>query len=402
MNVTGSGHADIGRKRDRNEDAFLVDNDLGLYLVCDGLGGHAAGEIASKRAAEMVKQIVEREQTMVEELRDESVPDSRIIRFIESVVQGVCAEIHRLAGSRPEYSKMATTLTALLVLGDRAVMGHVGDSRLYIVRDGEAYQLSDDHTFANDMLRMGILDEQKARDSQYAHALTRSVGTHEIVMVDTLLFDLLPDDLLVLCTDGFSRYLELPSDLAGLVDASGRHATPSRLVQWASDRGGIDNISVVLVEASLGDDDDEELRRSSAKKRMAVLKHMPPFRDLFLRELMRVASTIEVSDIGKGEIVMQQGAPCADYCLVLKGSMSLDRSGCEPRMLKSGDTFGLEALLGDRPALATVRAAEDSRLLRIPRAKFDRICHHRPRMGQKIFRHLGAELAARLDECWAV
>ncbi len=204
----GFGATGKGMVRDHNEDKFLVDNDLGLYVVCDGIGGHQSGEVAAQRAVEFVRSRVANSVDVLTRFRQDPPEDSEIIRFMEELVQGACLEISRLGGSKVEYLQMGTTLTALIQIAGRAIMGHVGDCRLYLIRDEQAYQLSDDHTYAGDLMRMGVIAPEEVKTHKYSNVLTRSVGPREAVRVDTLLFDLLPADTLLLCSDGLSSYIE--------------------------------------------------------------------------------------------------------------------------------------------------------------------------------------------------
>lgn len=126
MKVVAFGKTDAGRCKTINEDAILVDNDRGMYAVCDGVGGHAAGEIAAQKAAELTRSIVQREAQKIDELRKGTTPDSEAIQFMESLICEVSVKIYELANTRPEYCRMGTAMTVLLVVGDRALMGHVG------------------------------------------------------------------------------------------------------------------------------------------------------------------------------------------------------------------------------------------------------------------------------------
>ena len=398
MKVIGAGQTHLGQTRDNNEDAFLADDQLRLYVVCDGMGGSAAGEVAAQEAAKTVANIVRSEERRITEFGTGDTPDSEIIGFMEDLVQEVCATVRALAKSRPEYHKMATTMTVLLVVGDRALMGHVGDSRLYIIREDQVYQLSDDHTFAQELVRTGFLEPEKVKKHKFSHVLTRSVGSDRAVLADTLLFDLLPGDVLVLCSDGLSVYLEVPGDLVELIGTSRPEAAAERLVQWANAKGGGDNITAIVVEAS-GDreaDPEAEERHRQTQRKVEALRMMPLLAEARLADLLRIANTIRVVEAEEGETLVLKGQECTDYCLLLEGQVALSGDPAQAGLLEPGGTFGWTGLIEDCPALATVRATETARVLRIPYGDLTAILQRHPRLGMRVYRNLCRELAARL------
>jgi len=398
VKLTGFGATHIGKTRDHNEDSYLVDDDLGLYAVCDGMGGYLAGEVASRQAAESLRDHVRNSSSRLEGIRRDSVADSQMVRFVEEVVNASCAEVHRLADTKLEYHKMGTTLTFLLGMADRAVMGHVGDSRLYLVRDEQAYQLSDDHTYATDLMRAGVISPDAVRTHQFSHVLTRAVGSKEAVPVDTLLFDLLPGDVLILCSDGLSYYMESAEDLLETLDSTELPDVPGKLVELANSRGGRDNISVIAVDVDPGHRPAGEAgeRTRLVLECVEAVKRMPLFTDLAMRDLLRIANIADVQEVGEGERVCDQGQMCQDYSLVLNGELMIGGTSCRDRGLTAGDVFGLDAVLDDCRMHVSVQAVRPSKVLRIPRAGLERIARRRPRLGLKVYRNLSRELARRL------
>jgi protein phosphatase len=142
---------------------------------------------------------------------------------------------------------MGTTLTMLLTIDDKAIMAHVGDSRLYVLSDGDLHLLSHDHTVANELAQLGHISPAEVTFSPYANVLTRSIGQQEIVRVDTLIFELSPADTCLLCSDGLSNCLEDSDELRDLLGDGNAARIPGRLVDLANSRGGYDNISVIVL-----------------------------------------------------------------------------------------------------------------------------------------------------------
>jgi protein phosphatase len=245
---TGHGLTDLGRKRATNEDAFYVDDELGLYVVADGMGGHAAGEVASREAVDTLYGMVKRGVRGLRELADPLADaDARAAcRLMESAVQAATYFVFSIAEIDRDKSGMGTTLSALLVLGDYAVIAQVGDSRIYRVHDGSVEQITEDHTLIAWQLKQGLITPQEAARSPHKNVITRAVGNREYVQVDTRCVPLAAGVRFLLCSDGLHGYLR-ESDIPAIVAMGGSPAV-ARFVKLANDRGGKDNITAVIVE----------------------------------------------------------------------------------------------------------------------------------------------------------
>jgi serine/threonine protein phosphatase PrpC len=245
---TGYGLTDLGRKRQSNEDAFFVDDELGLYVVADGMGGHAAGEVASREAVDtlygMVKRGIGELRELVDPLTD---TDARAAcRLMESAVQAATYFVYSIAEIDRDKSGMGTTISAMLVLGDYAVTAQVGDSRIYKVNGGAVEQLTEDHTLIAWQLKQGLITPQEALRSPHKNVITRAVGNREYVQVDTRCVPISPGVRFLLCSDGLHGYLK-DEDIPTIVEMGGTPCV-TRFIALANERGGKDNITAILVE----------------------------------------------------------------------------------------------------------------------------------------------------------
>ncbi|GAB5548512.1 MAG: hypothetical protein SangKO_082720 [Sandaracinaceae bacterium] len=242
---------DIGRRRMSNEDAFILDNDIGLYVVADGMGGHAAGEVASQEAVDTVLGMVRRGYASVEQFQHEGPTGDNVRgvqRLLESAVQAATYMVFAIAENDPDQKGMGTTVSALLVMESHAVVAQVGDSRVYLVRENKVYQLTEDHTLVAWQVKQGIISEAEAALSPHKNVITRAVGSRDYVQVDTQCVEVGPGDRFLVCSDGLHGYLtdeEIPSILA-----LGPEVAVSRLIDVANARGGRDNITAVVVEVA--------------------------------------------------------------------------------------------------------------------------------------------------------
>jgi protein phosphatase len=241
MKLTPYSLTDVGRKRDHNEDSFLVRDDVGLFAVADGMGGHQAGERASRMALDKLAQILKRP--------DNGADRDDVLARLRDATQAAGAAIFDAAQADPSLAGMGTTMTALWFHGGRAYLAHVGDSRAYLFRDGRTQQLSDDHSWVSEQVRAGMMSEEEAKESKFRHIITRSVGFEREVLVDGAAIPVQAGDCYLICSDGLSNYVE-GDELARILTARFYRDVPRLLVELANDRGGDDNITVVLVHVA--------------------------------------------------------------------------------------------------------------------------------------------------------
>ncbi len=248
MNIAASGLTDTGRKRDHNEDSFLVDEGLRLFVVADGMGGHAGGGTASRLAVETIRdRLREARRSSPEVFGDSAEPeDGKLLEFLRQAVEAACAAIFKAAQGDPTLAGMGTTVTAALIDGETAYLAHVGDSRCYLLREGKIYQISEDHSLVNEQLKAGAITTDEARHSRFKNIITRSVGFEQEVLVDMMGLEVEPGDKMVLCCDGLSNLVQ-DHEILKIVDETALEETPGKLVELANDRGGDDNITVIVV-----------------------------------------------------------------------------------------------------------------------------------------------------------
>ena len=223
----------IGRVRQSNQDALLVMPDVyPLYAVADGMGGHRGGDIASFMAIEGLKALY-------------GLPPSR--EAIDACYQHITREIYLRQQTDDALSGMGTTLTMLWEAPGSVFLGHVGDSRAYLLREGRLTQVSNDHSLVGELGRSGALARDAARSSPYRNVITRAVGTEDQVVCDTAVFDKLPGDRWLLCSDGLSEHL----DARGIFDCllmNDLEMSADRMIVGALEAGGRDNITLILLE----------------------------------------------------------------------------------------------------------------------------------------------------------
>jgi protein phosphatase len=246
MLLTAAASTDVGLRRRANEDRYALAPELGFYLVADGMGGHAAGQLASRLAAEGA----------VQALRTLEGAAASLTEKLRYAVAAANREIFSATEKKPEYRGMGTTLVALLAGGERIALAHVGDSRAYLVRAGRIRQLTDDHSLVAELVRRREITATAARGHPHRHVLTRALGVRRSVEPD--LAELTPagGDLFVLCSDGLTGHVSDAEIAAAAEGAADLGATCARLVELANARGGEDNITVAVVRCEQAESPD--------------------------------------------------------------------------------------------------------------------------------------------------
>jgi serine/threonine protein phosphatase PrpC/CRP-like cAMP-binding protein len=391
---------DVGNVREHNEDNFLVDKKLSLFMVADGMGGHAAGEVASAIAVRTIHEEIKREKDLLTDFlagaRGASrVTNKDILALMEHAVHRACSRIHEEAQADPQKRGMGTTLSALIILGTRGFIAHVGDSRIYLARGGGVQQVTEDHTVYNELIKRGKLTREQIEKVGHKNAITRAVGVYERVDVDTLMIEVLPGDQFLLASDGLTGYLESTDELAPYVAQDGDSATKA-LVELAKVRGGKDNITVVLVRLGGEAKDDERAKRLALKRE--VLGRMPLFARLSDRELLRVMQSVEVRSYDDQAVIIREGDKGDELFIVLSGKVSVSRGGETLTRFGAGEHFGEMALIRAVPRSATVTSDGGAELIVIRRTDFFELLRTEHEIAVKMLWQFLGVLADRLDQ----
>lgn len=250
MKLRYSALSDVGQVRKHNEDAYLADDRLGLFVVCDGVGGRSSGEVASRESARMIWEWVQRESA---QFRDSDLADNpdavaKLRHVMRCAIQNACYLVHSLGELDPSQKGMSTTTSAVLIVGCIAIIGQVGDSRVYLSRGGEVVQVTEDHTLINFQLKHGLITPEQAATSKAKNVITRAVGHHDYVEVDVHAVEVQSGDRLLLCSDGLYSYFEDLEEVVRIMVQDDTEQAVTHAIHMANARGGSDNITAMLVE----------------------------------------------------------------------------------------------------------------------------------------------------------
>lgn len=244
--LQASAQSHQGLVRERNEDAFVVAPQQGLYGVADGMGGAAAGDVASRMAIDTVRDVLaDPDVTCPQGLVPR--PAARSLAQLVNAVEHANARIFASAFGNRAMKGMGSTFTGLLVLEDRLAIAHVGDSRAYLFREGSLVQLTRDHTLLEELIRRGIMTREQAAVSDRRHILSRALGAEATVIVDGRLVAPQRGDIFLLASDGLHGVVSDEETAAALLAEPDLTRASTRLIERACDAGGPDNVTVVLL-----------------------------------------------------------------------------------------------------------------------------------------------------------
>lgn len=236
-----------GMIRELNEDSYNVifgtsKTINAAFIVADGMGGYSAGEVASKMAVDYISQCIESIESILENLDKEDLP-----QFVERIIEDANNIIYEKSSEPGQYCGMGTTLVIAIFLDTEIIIGHVGDSRAYMVRNGNIKQLTTDHSYVEELIKNGSLTRGEAENHPQKHVITRALGCFEKVEADVCSYDIFGDDVFILCTDGLTNMISDDKIKKIVEEQEDPQAACTELVEIANKNGGNDNITVVVV-----------------------------------------------------------------------------------------------------------------------------------------------------------
>src|SRR5215470_5923820 len=249
LRIEVAGETNVGMKRTHNEDSFSILEESGLYIVADGMGGHASGEVASKMAVESLKEFfaataADPERTWPYKMdRSKGYEENRLITGIKLANLRIYESAQRDARQRG----MGTTIVTMFAVEDGVYVAHVGDSRVYRIRDGKIEQLTEDHSLLNDYIKMKRLTAEEIANFPHKNVIVRALGMKDTVKVDTRFEVPVANDVYLLCSDGLSGPVSEPEMVDILSQNPDIKTATSKMIEKANEHGGPDNVTCVLV-----------------------------------------------------------------------------------------------------------------------------------------------------------
>lgn len=395
MKANSYALSDPGLKRSANEDFFLMDEEIGLFVVCDGVGGHVAGGVASEMAGKTIRQVMNDGRTILQKYNvDRSLKNRAIVAgLLQKAIQAANEQIYRMAEVDVVKRGMCTTVAALVVLDDYAILAHVGDSRIYLYRTNQVHQLTEDHKYAIEMVKRGLMKAEDAAKSPQANVLTRAVGIQPAVQVDTLQLELANGDLFLLCSDGLHNYADR-NELKNRFSSGDPKVLPTQLVDYAKSQGGSDNVTVICVKLEMARAAQDDV--VDALKKTEIFGKIPMFRYLSYTEMTKVLSIAHLKQFETGSAVVKQGDPSDEMYIIAAGETDVLKNNVKIAERKKGDFFGEMGIFDNAPRSATVSAKTPVTAITLHRKDLLELLRQESQIAVKLLWALNRELNERI------
>jgi serine/threonine protein phosphatase PrpC len=393
--IVGAAETSVGKVRDHNEDSHFIDLDRGIFAVCDGMGGHAAGEVASGLAVKVLRDrwASEATQQVADHWLEEGTPDARK-RLLAAIQGGVIAAHDAIvAEAQADKTKtgMGTTLVGALVVGGDIVFAQCGDSRAYMVRDGIAMQLTEDHTLLARLLAAGVDVDTSAEGARFKSMLTNALGIGQECKAATFVVPVADGDRFLLCSDGITEYVQEAEIGEVLTAAPSPARAAQRLVEMALQRGGGDNATALVVrvlESGVTNRPAEQLHRENK-----AINACPLWAKVTPQGRLRALRIALPRDHANGERVPAQTLGDRVAWIIVDGEVEQDGILRGPGSLLYPEALLTDAQLPDKEGLAV--AQSDVRALALRSDDFREVCDDDAELGEVLLEALGAEIAAR-------
>ncbi len=387
-----SARTDVGKRRQHNEDAMLADAERGLFVVADGVGGRAAGEVASALTIGIFRECSDELFAAVSNYaaRPEWATRNQVLDLLNDVCQRASRRVFDEAEARGQKG-MTTTLVAALVGGGAVFLAHAGDSRAYLLRDGVMRQLTEDHSMVNELVRIGQMTPEEARKSSYRHVITRAIGLYPTVQADLMSIEVLPGDRLLLASDGLTD--PVPKKAIQRIASEGDvEAVVNNLIAASLERGAPDNVTVLVV------DPEASPQYEAARARAQVMEELFLFRDLPFHARLRVSTICEELFFTPGQTLVAEATLGDAMYVIVQGEVGVSHNAIELACLGPGEHFGEMSLVDQQPRSATVTGISFGSAIVIRREHLQEFCRREPELGVQISWKLLATLGQRLRE----
>ncbi|MGC6509169.1 MAG: cyclic nucleotide-binding domain-containing protein [Myxococcota bacterium] len=380
----------VGLRRKDNQDAVYTDSEIGLFLLADGVGGHLDGDVA---AATAIKTF-ENAKPEILALRQSADAISKnqlrrdVLTLLEQLFQRASQAVFDESERRDQNGMLTTLVVSFVVKGDLYV-GHVGDSRAYLHRNGQLRQVTEDHSMVNELVKMGRMSLEDARKSRYRNLITRAIGLKPTVQPDIIYIPILDGDTILMCSDGLSD--PVPENvIETALKAEKVEECAEELFQAALDKGGPDNIGIVLFKPSFG---TEPARVSS---RAQAMDSLFLFRDLNYPERMKLSRICDDLDFNAGDVLVREDEVGDSLYVITSGKVLVRSGNMALAELESGQHFGELGPLEYTSRSATVEAISKGSVIIIRYESLQQFYAQDPELGCKILQRMLSTAGNRL------
>ena len=386
IEISGWAESDVGKVRETNEDRYYCNPELGVFAVADGIGGKPGGEVASQAVVDGIAACAGEFREFIETKSFPLTKSDRddIFAHLTGSVQAINHQVYHRATTDGFPRGIGSTLDLVVLAPAGAFVLHVGDSRVYLVRDDEIFRITSDHTFEQHLRNNPVLQGDHKSPEKYSHVLTNSIGRAPGIEIDQLFVDIRSGDRLIACSDGITDYLG-GQEILEFCKRDDKDL-PRRLIETANERGGKDN-STVVVAAVTGDGDARFVKRPTRPdtfQRVRFLDTIELFAELEFQELLKVVRYLHSQQYNAGEAVVSQGDEVDGLYFVMHGELIVEVDGRQISTVGPDEHFGEFALFGKPARSADVRCHKDCQVLFMRGKDLKRLVREEPVLGNKL------------------
>lgn len=408
MRLEAYGRSDVGRVRPDNEDSLAIhwhgadgeaSRTVGILAIADGVGGRAAGEVASRLFCErMVAHLVQAGEFDQYRIELDREMRQTLIDRLDAIASQVASDIYETAQKDEKLKGMATTGIVAVAVDQGLFLAHVGDSRAYLLRGDRIFRLTEDHSVVHMLVRSGILDKESAAQHPMGNRLAQAYGQAPHVEPDTLYLGLETGDRIVMCTDGVHRYLGGREIQALAEKNAGAQNLAEALVAAGNEMGGQDNLSAVVLDVQADGPETRSRRRIGLGTRIQYLNDLFLFGDLNDQELLRILRVFHQISAPAGQHLIREGDTDDAFFVVLDGSAVVSKGGEVLTAVAPGGHFGEFALIDETHRSADVVAQTDMVLMTCCRDDLMALLRQDPVLGNKLLMNFLRYITRRMRE----
>jgi len=374
VEYVSSGETLKGSSFDKNEDHFLIKNEVGLHIVCDGFGEDGRGALASQMTTEFIAQVM--------------IASKKVFQAVNKISVQILSVISKDTVRR----QMGTTLSMVLVVGNGVFMAHIGNSRIYLIRDDSVHLLTEDHVTKKQDKNSKMVAEELTLHGLSSNALTRMIGSAQQLKVDLLYFEIMEGDTLLLCTDGAYNQLS-ENKILEMQKESNDSSLAKNIIDNSREKHITDNATVISISF-----DQAKMKKASVtpQVKFSTLQKIPLFSEFDYKEMSKLLTFMKMKRIIKDQKVVTQGEMGQDLYIILAGSADVIIDTNKVNELTSGQYFGEVSLIDREPRSATIIATSDLEVLVLNRKDFTYLITHEPQISVKMLWKFAQVLSARV------
>jgi protein phosphatase len=389
--------SDKGMVRHNNEDYCLVDTGLKLFIVCDGVSGEPAGDVASKVAAEAFRKHIKGNVQFLK-----TISSLKVEELLADAASFAAKSVYDMAHENSSYLGMSTTLDALWIVGDRAFIAHIGDGAIYQLESNRLIGLTIEHNFKAFLMQSRGCTEDEALKSPYAHTLERVLGKQPFSRIDIASYELESGDFFLLCTDGLRSGLTVSDIEQQIVKGKNKFDTLARtLIELHNKTGGNDNATVIAVQVgeAQGASTEKDTSAPSRSQKEDKMRQVDFFKSLDKQDISKLLSLSKLLTVHSGSDLMKEGEVPDRFWVLLNGEVDFFRKGKSKPYNSSGPgvCLGEGAIFGKERRNSTVRASTDLQVLEFNKSDLDILFMKDRDFAARVFASIGSILMDKLS-----